>query len=85
MTEHNLPEKDDAPWLDCMDGFKQSSSPRSIYKPWLQNLYIRRFFILFGVPVAIPAMLMFMAIRSVRYWYPEVVKAWQPEHFNKTS
>lgn len=21
MTEHNLPEKDDAPWLDCMDGF----------------------------------------------------------------
>ena len=22
MTEHNLPEKDDAPWLDCMDGFK---------------------------------------------------------------
>ena len=22
MTEHNLPDKDDAPWLDCMDGFK---------------------------------------------------------------
>jgi hypothetical protein len=37
MTEHNLPDKDDAPWLDCMDGFKQSFSPRSIYKPWLQN------------------------------------------------
>jgi len=23
MTEHNLPNEDDAPWLDCMDGFKQ--------------------------------------------------------------
>jgi len=22
MAEHNLPDKDDAPWLDCMDGFK---------------------------------------------------------------
>jgi len=22
MTEHNLPDKDDAPWLDCMDGFQ---------------------------------------------------------------
>ena len=22
-TEHNLFDKDDAPWLDCMDGFKQ--------------------------------------------------------------
>jgi hypothetical protein len=25
MTEHNLPDKDDAPWLDCMDGFKTLS------------------------------------------------------------
>ena len=24
MTEHNLPDKDDAPWLDCMDGFKMA-------------------------------------------------------------
>ena len=23
MIEHNLPNEDDAPWLDCMDGFKQ--------------------------------------------------------------
>lgn len=22
MTEHNLPDKDDAPWLNCMDGFQ---------------------------------------------------------------
>ena len=22
MTEHNLSDKDDAPWLDCMDGFQ---------------------------------------------------------------
>ena len=25
MTEHNLPDKDDAPWLDCLDGFKTLS------------------------------------------------------------
>jgi len=81
MTEHNLPDKDDAPWLDCMDGFKQVHKPHSIYKPWLRNLYVRRLFILFGVPVALPAMLMFATIRSVRYWLPELVKAWQPEPF----
>jgi hypothetical protein len=26
MTEHNLPDKDDAPWLDCMDGFGTASN-----------------------------------------------------------
>jgi len=26
MTEHNLPDKDDAPWLDCMDGFGKVSN-----------------------------------------------------------
>jgi hypothetical protein len=25
MTEHNLPDKDDAPWLDCMDGFASAA------------------------------------------------------------
>jgi hypothetical protein len=28
MTEHNLPDKDNAPWLDCMDGFKTLSSKK---------------------------------------------------------
>jgi len=31
MIEHNLPDKDDAPWLDCMDGFKEAHKPRSTY------------------------------------------------------
>jgi len=29
MTEHNLPDKDDAPWLDCMDGFRGEYEPRN--------------------------------------------------------
>jgi len=29
MAEHNLPDKDDAPWLDCMDGFKDKYEPLS--------------------------------------------------------
>lgn len=28
MTEHNLPDKDDAPWLDCMDGFANAAEPQ---------------------------------------------------------
>lgn len=28
MTEHNLPDKDDAPWLDCMDGFQAKGLTR---------------------------------------------------------
>ena len=27
MTEFNLPDKDDAPWLDCMDGFSKLKNP----------------------------------------------------------
>jgi hypothetical protein len=84
MTEHNLPDKDDAPWLDCMDGFKQVHKPRSTYHPLLRNLHVRRLYILFGVPVALPIVLVFVVIRSSSEWFPELAKAWQPEHFDKT-
>ena len=32
MTEHNLPENDDAPWLDCMDGFEMKTAVGFINK-----------------------------------------------------
>lgn len=34
MTEHNLPEKDDAPWLNCMDGLKMTEKE---YKPFEEH------------------------------------------------
>jgi hypothetical protein len=53
----------------------------SIYKPWLRNLYVRRFFILFGVPMAVPAIVAFVAIKSARELFSVLIKAWQPERF----
>jgi len=57
----------------------------SAYKPWLRNLYVRRFFILFGVPVALPAIIAYVAIKTVREAIAESIKAWQPERFDKPS
>jgi hypothetical protein len=54
----------------------------STYKPWLRNLYVRRLFILFGVPVAVPAIVAFVAIKSARDWLPVLIEAWQPERFD---
>jgi hypothetical protein len=54
----------------------------STYKPWLRNMYVRRFFILFGVPVALPAIVAFVAIKSARELFPVLIKAWQPERFD---
>lgn len=36
MKEFNLPEKDDAPWLDCMDGFKETQAALDIAKEGIQ-------------------------------------------------
>ena len=33
MTEHNLPDKDDAPWLDCMDGLRTVSNHTNPGRP----------------------------------------------------
>jgi hypothetical protein len=57
----------------------------STYKPWLRNLYVRRLFIIFVVPVALPVMMVYLLIKSTSEWFPEVVKAWQPEHLNEPS
>jgi hypothetical protein len=54
----------------------------STYKPWLRNLYIRRLFILFGVPIAVPAIVAFVAIKSARELFPVLIKARQPERFD---
>ena len=34
MTEHNLPDKDDAPWLDCLDAFKDLSKTLIPRQQW---------------------------------------------------
>jgi len=41
MTEHNLPKEDDAPWLDCMDGFKQLTKQQvdGVFSPAAQAVY----------------------------------------------
>lgn len=57
----------------------------STYKPWLRNLYVRRLFILFGVPVAIPAIVAYVAIKTVREALGQSIKAWQPEQFDQRS
>lgn len=36
MKEFNLPVKDDAPWLDCMDGFKETQAALDIAKEGIQ-------------------------------------------------
>ncbi len=53
--------------------------PNSNYKPWLRNLYVRRLFIVFGVPVLIPAIFAYVAIKTVREALAESIKAWKPE------
>jgi hypothetical protein len=57
----------------------------SIYKPWLRNLYVRRLFILFGVPVAIPAIVGYVAIKTMREALTQSIEAWKPEHFDQLS
>ena len=41
MTEHNLPNEDDAPWLDCMDGFKQLTKQQvdGVFSPAAQAVF----------------------------------------------
>jgi len=41
MTEHNLPNEDDAPWLDCMDGFKQLTKQQvdGVFSPAAQEVF----------------------------------------------
>jgi|688.fasta_scaffold76061_2 hypothetical protein len=58
---------------------------RSTYKPWLRNLYVRRLYLVFVVPVALPVMLACVAIQSASEWIPELLKAWQPERLDKRS
>ena len=38
MTEHNLPEKDDAPWLDTTyDGFNEEQARKALDKLYQEN------------------------------------------------
>jgi len=57
----------------------------SAYKPWLRNLYVRRFFILFGVPILLPAILAYVAVKTIREALAQSIEAWQPEHLDKPS
>ncbi len=52
----------------------------SAYRPWLRNLYVRRLFILFGVPVLLPAIFAYVAVKTARVALVESIKAWKPEH-----
>lgn len=42
MTEHNLPGKDDAPWLDCMDGFRTASNYTNPNRPSANSDLVER-------------------------------------------
>lgn len=61
----------------------------STYRRWLRNLYVRRLFILFGLPVVLPIVLLVSAIKSAGFEFREAMKelviAWQPEHLDKPS
>lgn len=38
MTEHNLPDKDDAPWLDATyDGFNEEQALKALDKLYQEN------------------------------------------------
>jgi len=57
----------------------------SAYKPWLQNLHVRRLFILFGIPFLFPALVSYLIVTGLRELLPELIEAWQPEHLDKPS
>ena len=61
----------------------------STYRRWLRNLYVRRLFILFGLPVVLPIVLLVSAIKSAGSEFREATKelviAWQPEHHDKPA
>jgi hypothetical protein len=57
----------------------------SIYKPWLRNLYVRRLYILFGMPFALLAMVAHLTVKSMREAIAESIKAWQPEDLSRPS
>lgn len=57
----------------------------SAYRPWLRNIYVRRLFILFGVPVLLPAIFAYVAVKTVRVALVESIKAWRPEHPDQPS
>lgn len=56
--------------------------PNSIYRPRLRNLYVRRLFIVFGVPVLIPAIVAYVAVKTVREALAQSIEAWQPERLD---
>lgn len=57
----------------------------SAYRPWLRNIYVRRLFILFGVPVLLPAIFAYVAVKTVREALAQSIEAWKPEHSDQPS
>ena len=57
----------------------------SAYKPWIRNLYVRRLHILFGVPILLPAIFAYIAVKTIREALSLSIEAWQPEHLDKSS
>ena len=57
----------------------------SAYKPWLRNLYVRRLFILFGMPFLFPAIVGYLIVTGLREVLPELIEAWQPEQIDEPS
>lgn len=59
MTEHNLPDKDDAPWLDCMDGFQVTKQQVNVMNNFTDFAY-RLFW--FGVCIIVIIMMLYVIL-----------------------
>jgi hypothetical protein len=59
----------------------KSVFPRnSSYRHWLRNVHTRRLYILLAVPVALPFLLVFSAIRGfMAEGLPVIVEAWRDD------
>jgi hypothetical protein len=54
--------------------------PNSSYRRWLRNVYMRRLYILLAVPIALPFLLVFSAIRGfMAEGLPVIVEAWRDD------
>jgi hypothetical protein len=52
---------------------------RSNYRPWYQNLYVRRIIMVIGLPLFLLVTILLYGIYGLSRLFSEYEQAWQPE------
>jgi len=52
---------------------------RSNYRPWYQNLYVRRIIMVIGLPLFLLITILLYGIYGLPRFFSEYEQAWQPE------